>query len=116
MRVEKIMLISEELGRISKDFLNGYRGINIELNSKEINGVFTDLYINDKIKKDLLKKYSDIYFYSLHQYDIPEETYISKSKREGNYFGTMIIDKELNFQEYKKLQDYGLFEDLEEML
>ncbi|MHD0319077.1 hypothetical protein [Fusobacterium sp. THCT1E2] len=116
MRVEKIMLISEELGRISKDFLNGYRGINIELNSKEINGVFTDLYINDEIKKDLLKKYSDIYFYSLHQYDIPEETYISKSKREGNYFGTMIIDKELNFQEYEKLQDYGLFEDLEEML
>ena len=28
----------------------------------------------------------------------------------------VIIDKELNFQEYEKLQDYGLFEDLEEML
>lgn len=55
MKVEKIMLISEELGRVSKDFLNGYKGINIELNSKEINGVFTDLYINDEIKKELIK-------------------------------------------------------------
>lgn len=103
MRVEKIMLISEELGRISKDFLNGYRGINIELNSKEINGVFTDLYINDEVKKELIKKSPDIYFYSLHQYDVSEETYISKSKRGSNYFGTVIIDIDLNFQEYEKL-------------
>jgi hypothetical protein len=116
MKVKKIMLISEELGRISKDFLNGYKGINIELNSKEINGVFTDLYINDEIKKELIKKYPDIYFYSLYQYDIPEETYLSKSKRGSNYFGTVIIDTDLNFQEYEKLKDYGLFEDLEEML
>ena len=42
MRIEKIMLVSEELRKISKDFINGYKGINIELNSKEINGVFTD--------------------------------------------------------------------------
>lgn len=55
MKIEKIMLISEELGRISKNFLNDYKGINIELNSKEINGVFTDLYINDEVKKELKK-------------------------------------------------------------
>lgn len=116
MRIEKIMLVSEELGRVSKDFINGYKGINIELNSKEINGVFTDLYINDEVKKELIKKYPDIYFYSLHQYGIPEETYLSKSKSGSNYLGTVIIDTDLDFQEYEKLKDYGLFEDLEEML
>lgn len=116
MRIEKIMLVSEELRKISKDFINGYKGINIELNSKEINGVFTDLYINDEVKKELIKKYPDIYFYTLHQYDIPEETYISKNKSKVNYFGTMIIDTDLGFQEYEKLKDYGFFDDLEEML
>ncbi|MDU1909616.1 hypothetical protein [Fusobacterium sp.] len=47
------MLISNELGKISKDFLNGYKRINFELNFKETNGVFTGLYINDEIKKSL---------------------------------------------------------------
>lgn len=31
------------------------------------------------------------------------------------YKGTVIIDTDLDFQEYEKLKDYGLFENLEEI-
>lgn len=80
MEIEKKILVSKKLEKIADDFLREYKTIEL----KEINVVFTDFHISNELIKEISKKYTNVYFYSLHM-----------DKERDNYLGSIISEEKL---------------------